>query len=398
MKKLLPATLGIAAATVLATGSALAGSVKVGSLAAVTGPIPELIGPVAGARVTAAKIVNDQGGLSKGKYELVAYDSKCDAKSAVDAATKAINVDRVIAVIGGSCSGATIAAATSVVLPAGLLQLSDTASAPSITNLDDNDMLFRVATSDAYQGVALAKAVMAEGVKKVAVTFANDDYNIGISKVFIEAFKGMGGKVTAEQMHEPKKASYRSELSTLSKSGADVLIVFSYYGSGGLTILRNSLENGFFEKFYGAESMMEDKMIEQLGYKNLKGIYKATSPYADSESKAFKAYAKLGVKDHTKPFVAHGFDAAFLMALALEKAGGDKNKLKDALRSVANAPGEKIYPGEWKKAKKLLAQGKDINYEGAAGNADFDKNGDVSGLFSFNEPTANGFKSTKIIK
>ena len=397
MKKSLSLTSALVASALMAT-PALAGSVKIGSLAAVTGPIPDLVAPINAARIKASEIINAQGGLSGGKLELVSYDSKCDGKSAADAATKAINVAQVVAIVGPTCSGASIAAINSVTVPAGIANLSDTATAPTYTDLDDNDLAFRAGPSDAYQGVALAKAILADGVKKVAVTFANDDYNIGISKVFIKAFKDMGGTITAEQMHEPKKASYRSELSTLAKSKANTLVIFSYYGSGGITILRNSLENGFFDKFYGGESMVEDKVIEQIGLDNLKGKFKGTTPASDSASTAYGKYANLGVANADGVFVANGFDSVFLMALAVEKAGGDRSKVSQALRSVASAPGEVIYPGEWKKAKALIAAGKDINYEGASGNLDFDKNGDVSGIYAWKEPTANGFKAVKLIK
>jgi branched-chain amino acid transport system substrate-binding protein len=47
---------------------------------------------------------------------------------------------------------------------------------------------------------------------------------------------------------------------------------------------------------------------------------------------------------------------------------------------VSSAPGEVILPGEWEKAKRLIAAGQDINYEGASGNHEFDANGDVPGL------------------
>jgi branched-chain amino acid transport system substrate-binding protein len=47
---------------------------------------------------------------------------------------------------------------------------------------------------------------------------------------------------------------------------------------------------------------------------------------------------------------------------------------------VANEPGEVVLPGEWEKAKKLIADGQDINYEGATGSLEFDDNGDVAGV------------------
>ena len=41
-------------------------------------------------------------------------------------------------------------------------------------------------------------------------------------------------------------------------------------------------------------------------------------------------------------------------------------KLKDKVMAVANAPGEKIYPGELAKALKILAKGGEIDYVGAS--------------------------------
>ncbi len=51
--------------------------------------------------------------------------------------------------------------------------------------------------------------------------------------------------------------------------------------------------------------------------------------------------------------------------------------IRDNLRAIAAPPGEVIMPGEFKKAFDLLKKGRQINYEGAAGSVDFDRNGDV---------------------
>jgi branched-chain amino acid transport system substrate-binding protein len=47
---------------------------------------------------------------------------------------------------------------------------------------------------------------------------------------------------------------------------------------------------------------------------------------------------------------------------------------------VASAPGEKVLPGEWKKAVELIKAGTDIDYDGAGGALDFDAAGDVDGI------------------
>ena len=85
-------------------------------------------------------------------------------------------------------------------------------------------------------------------------------------------------------------------------------------------------------------------------------------------------------------------------ALAVEKAGStDRVKVRDALREIANAPGEKILPGEWKKAKELLAAGKDIDYSGATGEMEFDANGDIPGVIGHFVVDGTGYKQVGLV-
>jgi branched-chain amino acid transport system substrate-binding protein len=380
-----------------------AGEVKVGSVAGVTGPIAELVAAIVEGRNLAAKHVNEQGGLLKeDSYRLVLADSQCDPKAGVDAGGKVVNVEQVVAVLGASCSGATNGMVQSVTIPAGVVALSDSATAPSISELKDNDLVFRVAPSDAYQGSALAKLAYDAGYRKLAVTYSNDDYNAGIAGVFEKAFQALGGTVTTSQRHEPNKASYRSEVATMSGSGAEALAIFAYYGGSGITIIRNSLENGLFGKFIAADGMFDQSVIDQIGADNLRGnimISQSASDYGDVSYKLFADAFKATGKDPAAPYAAHGYDAAFLMALAIEQAGSaDRSKIAAALRAVANAPGEVIRPGEWKKAKELIAAGTDINYEGASGSVEFDAAGDVAGIYSVNTVGDDGKWSTSLIK
>ena len=392
-----------ASALALMAGSAQAADINVGSVAGVTGPIAELVAPIVAGRNLAAEHVNAQGGLLDGdNFNLILSDSQCDPKAGVDAGGKVVNVEQVVAIIGASCSGATNGMVQSVTIPAGVVALSDSATAPSITDLEDNDTVFRVAPSDAYQGLAIAQLAIDQGYKKLAMTYANDDYNAGIAAVFEQAFQDLGGEITANQAHEPNKASYRSELSTLSGNDAEGLAIFAYYGGSGITIIRNSLENGLFEKFMAADGMFDASVIEQIGADILRDnifITQSASDYEDDSYKAFAEAFEATGNDPVAPYAAHGYDASFLIALAIEKAGAaDRGAISAALREVANEPGTVIRPGEWEKAKAAIAAGEDINYEGASGNVDFDEAGDVGGIYSVNTVGEDGNWETNLIQ
>ncbi len=392
-----------ASAVAMLTASAQAAEIKIGSAGGVTGPIAELVAAIMKGRQLAADQINKEGGLLKGDtLKLVIGDSACDPKAAVDTGNKLVNVEQVVAIVGPSCSGATNGMVQSVTIPAGVTVLSDSATAPSISELKDKDLVFRASASDSYQGLAIAQLVNKAGIKKVAVSYSNDDYNAGIANVFVKEFKAMGGEVVANQAHEPNKASYRSELSTLSQGGAEALALFAYYGSSGITIIKNSLENGLFNNFYAADGMFDKSVIEQIGADNLRDKIQITQAASDTDDASYKNFAaayKAIDGDPEAPYAAHGYDVVFLMALAVEKAGSaDRGKISAALRAVAGPPGEVIRPGEWAKAKKLIAEGKDINYEGAAGQNDFDGNGDVTGLFSLNVVGKDGNWARTMIK
>jgi branched-chain amino acid transport system substrate-binding protein len=126
-----------------------------------------------------------------------------------------------------------------------------------------------------------------------------------------------------------------------------------------------------------------------------------TTSASDTSTKSYAAWKSLADAASvpaSDPFVPNSYDATFMMALAVEKAGSaDRSKISAALRSIANAPGEVILPGEFAKAKKILAAGGDIHYTGAAGPQDFDDNGDVAGHFS-KSVVSNGAWAAELIK
>jgi len=373
-------TMVVAALVSIAASPVYAGEVKIGVLNALTGPIPDLAAVILEAEQAAAAHINANGGMWGGDTLVLASgDSGCDAKAGVDAANKIVNVEQASIIVGPICSGATMGATQAVTIPAGVVNISPSATSPAITGLDDNDLVFRVCPSDAYQGVTIAKLARSMGYSKLAATYANDDYNAGLHDVFVKAFKELGGTITGDQMHEANKASYRAELATLSSGGPEALALFAYYNGSGITMMRQSLENGFFSKFIGGDGMIAQEVIDEIGADNL-GDAVFTKGTADSNSSHFKTFAGLFDRP-SDPYTAQAWDAVMIAALALESAGGATRDLIAHVRSVANAPGVEVGPGDWAKAKALLAAGKDINYQGIAGAHEFDANGDVAGIY-----------------
>lgn len=377
---------GLATAAVLAAAPALAADVKVGILGDITGPIESLAPPIVAGAQLAFDEVNAQGGiLGGGKIVVVTGDSACDPSVAGPAADKLVNTDKVTAIVGAFCTGATIGAATAAGIPGGVVQISPSASAPALTTLDDKDLVFRTTPSDAFQGVKLADLLIQKGIKDVALTYVNNDYGKGLADVFKAQYAKDGGTVSADVAHEDGKADYRPEIGQIEAAGATALVIYGYENSGGGAILNQAIESGSFDLFMGGDGMAGDALLASRNGADLEGMILTQAAAAEGPAyNALDALTAAAGQDVNGTYVTNSYDAVFLLALAIEKNGSaDRAGVSAALREIANGPGETILPGEWAKAKELIAAGTDINYEGASGSIEFDDAGDVAGAINY---------------
>ncbi|MDB5589384.1 MAG: amino acid transporter substrate-binding protein [Devosia sp.] len=379
-------TMAVAATTLSIAAPALAEDVKLGILADLTGPIESLAPPIVAGAQLAFDEVNAQGGiLGGGKIIPVVGDSACDATAASAAADKLVNTDQVTGIMGAFCTGATIGGANSAAIPGGVVMISPAASAPALTTLADNDLVYRTTPADSLQGVKMADLLLARGVKDVAVTYVNNDYGKGLADVFAATFTAGGGTIAANIAHEDGKADYRAELGNLV--GSQNLVILAYASGSGQTMLRQAVESGNFTTYVGGDGMVGDDLLTGIDAAAVEGLTATRAGAYAGESAT--VYAKLATdagQDPTATYAPQAYDAAFLLALAVEKNGSAKREgLSAALRDVASAPGEKILPGEWTKAVELIKAGTDIDYEGAGGPLDFDAAGDVPGTIVYLE-------------
>src|SRR3546814_3892614 len=113
-----------------------------------------------------------------------------------------------------------------------------------------------------------------------------------------------------------------------------------------MTILRQALENGFFEKFVGGDGMKTDALIDALGADNLEGF--TTSAPVGADSAGLEVFNKLYQEaggDESAVYATTYYAAASLLALAIEKAGAAaRSTISEALREVASRTGE--HPSE----------------------------------------------------
>ncbi len=364
MKKLLLAT----TATALLAGAASAEDVKIGILLGFTGPLESITPHMAASAEMAMKEVSDSGKFMGGStVTSVRGDSTCvDAAAAQAAAERLVTSDKVAAIMGADCSGVTGAVLQNVARPNGVAMVSPSATSPALSSAEDDGLFFRTAPSDARQGVVMADILTDRGVKSVAITYTNNDYGKGVAESFAAAFKEKGGEVTISAAHEDGKADYSAEVAALAAAGGEVLVVAGYVDQGGKGVIQGSLDSGAFSTFYLPDGMYGDSLIAAIG-DGLNGSYGDVPGTDSTGADTFKTMATAAGFDGTSSFTPESYDAAALILLAMAAANSTKAADWTAkVNDLANAPGEKIQPGELGKALELIAAGTDIDYVGAS--------------------------------
>ena len=354
--------------------------VQIGTILAFTGDLASFGPPMRNGADLAAALVNAAGGVLDRPVRAAHKDSGTNPQVAIEAARTLININGAHAIVGALSSGITQAVAESLTVPNQVVLMSPASTSPALTVMDDDDFLFRTAVSDAAQGVVLARLAKEQGFNSASALYVNNAYGEGLANVFKEHFEKEGGKVVALVPQESGQPSYVSELRRATKGSPEVLVAISYPESAGV-YLREALEGQYADQFLFVDGTKNQDMLNRLGANQFEGMF-GTAP-GTPESDASRIFRKLYEERFgqlpTNPFIGETFDAFVLLAFAIEKAGLNEGPaIRDALREVANPPGEKVGPGDVRRALELIRNGEDIDYEGVAGSQNIDANGDVS--------------------
>jgi len=360
-------SVALAAMTSFAASTAFAEDVKIGVLLGFTGPIESTVANMAPGAELAMKEVTDSGKLLGGaKVVPVRGDSTCiDAAVATAAAERLITSDGVKAIVGGDCSGVTTAVLKNVATANGVVMISPSATSPALSTIEDDGLFFRTAPSDARQGEIVADILEENGIESAAITYTNNDYGKGLADAIASNLKKKGKEVTINAPHEDGKGDYTAEVGALAAAGGDILVVAGYVDQGGRGIVQAAVDTGAFDRFYFPDGMVSPVLVENHGA-DLNGSLGA-NPGTDSPGAATYSDMAKAAGFESGPFSPESYDAAALIMLAMQAAGSsDSAKLKEKVMDVANAPGEKIYPGELAKGLEILANGGDVDYVGAS--------------------------------
>lgn len=324
------------------------------------------------------------GGLGSSSVTLVASeDGQTQASASVEAATKLVKTDRAAVVIGEMASTATIPMARSVTVPNRIVHISPTSSAPQLTTLRDRGFLWRAYPSDALQGRVLAQAALSAFGRGATVNVGsrNDAFGSALRRLFVSQWTSLGGDVGVNISWNPTQPNFDTEAQQLVGGDPDGWVIIDFpdtFEKFAPALVRSGQwEAG---KTLMTEALRNADVLSKIGdpVQGLRGT--AASAAGGPAGKAFATYWKRNVKG-AKPYTGFegtAVDAAMVAFLAAVKAcSASPARIKANLRSVSGPPGAKVTFLTLPRAVRLLRAGRDVNYEGAFSQVDFDRNGDI---------------------
>jgi branched-chain amino acid transport system substrate-binding protein len=336
--------------------------------------------------------VNKAGGVLGRKIETVVEDDQTNPEAAVRAARKLIEVDKVPVIMGTWASAVTSAVAP--VCWESKTFLCTVSGADSITQLPHQGYLIRTQPNSQLQGASHAEFIAGMGKKKVAVIGIQAPFAVSTKERLENVLKTKGASVVSFVIYEKDKPTYRSEIDQALKSGPDFLYL-NGYAPDTVVLLRDLFKANINLPKFAQSYAVPQKTLDTIPAEVSAGTFTG-QPSADIDGQAFKlATQRLGFEPDS--YEAQATDWASLVILTVAKAkAATGTALKDNVRKISQGSGQKVYSAV--EGLKLLAEGKEINYEGASGPCDFTDIGDIEGCrFRYMEVVDGKLKFLKIV-
>ncbi|MDE2744512.1 MAG: ABC transporter substrate-binding protein [Chloroflexota bacterium] len=384
--------------------SAEHGPLKIAFLGDLTGGLAEIGVEMRDGFLLAIKHINAAGGVFGQPVEFVIGDTNTDPTIAVEEARRMIEIEGAHVIVGAHSSTNSLAVAESITGPAGIPQISPASSSPQLAVAADNDFLFRATLNDKVQGPALAQLVDEQGYSNVGVIYRDDAWGQGIADSFAEAFvETWGGQVVMVAV-APQQTTYLSEIQQSRENEPEALVMLAYVPEGTI-ILRESIENGLYDRFVFGPTSRNPGLIDAIGGAHLGGMHgtaPGTAPGTESALLWESAFIDEYDRPYGFPYTKQAYDATIAFALAAEAAGStDGAAIRDQLRRIGGAPGQVVVAdiGSIRLGLEAARSGEDLDYEGAAQTLEWDENGDLArgfvGIWRFT--SQGGIEDTGVI-
>jgi len=314
-----PPTAAPASGSVSRTGPLL-----IGSVGALTGPEAHFGLETRNGVQLAIEETNSAGGVQGRMLAQRAYDSQSRPEEAANAMTRLVTQDRVLFVVGENASSNTLAMARAAAQSEVPL-ISPSSTNPRVTS-EGGPYVFRVCFTDTFQGRLLAQYGRQDlKLSRVAVLVdQKSDYSVGLSRVFEERFRELGGTVVSKESYAKGDTDFRGQLTRIRAAKPQALFIPGYYSDVG-PLARQARELGLRVPLLGGDGWDSGEALGELGGAAVEGALYSTHFAPDNPGTSVQQFlgryqARFG---HLPDALgALGYDAARVGIEALRRSGG----------------------------------------------------------------------------
>ena len=343
------------------------GTLTIGQLSPQTGSLstiaPSLTTPV----TTAIDEINAAGGVFGQPVSYSVANDGNEPDIALGSLEMLLESGKVDAVMGPASSG-TMLGMLDDTRAAHVLMCSGSNTSSDLSTANSGGYYFRTAPSDRLQGPALAKLVLDDHHKRIAILDRNDPENrAALGKGLRNTITHGGAKIVADVTFDPDATSFDSYVEKVAAKKPDAVVVLGDETDND--VVKTMIDKGLGPQqvpIYVPDAMRTNAFASAVDPSNpgavagIKGTSPAAAP-AGVHSRFPDKFAATGV---SPIFSAYYYDCTILTALAAEKAkSDDPAKIKDVF--AANTRG-KDKCNTYAACKTLLDEGKTIEYQGAS--------------------------------
>jgi branched-chain amino acid transport system substrate-binding protein len=344
--------------------------IKIGFVASITGGASFLGEPEKNTALMVQDWINKAGGINGRPIEIIIEDSKSGPSDAVLATKKLIEKDQVVAIIGSSTTGESMAMANICEKPpTGPIPMISMAAASQIVTPAEEykrmiespraafeipkvqrPWIFKTPQTDSLAVDAIYTYMKKKGISKAGIITVSDGFGSAGRAELKRLAPKYGISLVADEVYGPKDSDMTAQLTRIKASGAQAVINWSIFAPTPVVVTKNwkalamgiplYQSHGFGNKeFIKLSDGAAEGVICPLGRlviwdklpKN-HPQYAVLSKYAQEYEKRFKA--------EVSTFGGHGYDAIYMVVDALKKVGTDKAKIRDYLETqIKNWPG-----------------------------------------------------------
>lgn len=332
------------AAAVLAAGclSEAQAEIKIGSVLSVSGRASFLGDPEEKTLKMYVDKINAEGGVLGEKLELVIYDDGGDAKKARTFATRLIEEDEVVAMVGGSTTGTTMA----------MVPLFEEAKIPfislggAVVIIEPvKAFVFKTPHTDRMACEKIFEDMKARGISKIGLISGTGGFGKSMRGQCLDVAGGYGIEVVADETYGPSDSDMTPQLTNIKNAAGLQAVVNPGFGQGPAIVTRNFAQLGISVPLYQSHGVASKSFIELAGAA-AEGVRLPAAallvaeklPDDDPQKKVVVDYKAAFEAEWDQPvstFGGHAYDGLFLLVEAMKRAGStDGEALRDEIRKT----------------------------------------------------------------